>query len=95
MRFCIDCGKAVAIFDNSAADLCIKCANLEATTKIAKKTNTIDLNSATFSTENGKLILQSKEGWLLWSGNIDGPHSFQAITEKATRILHIRKKRKK
>ncbi len=94
MKFCTSCGKAVSIFDTTDVELCRKCSVKENQTVVPGNANNIDLNGATFSAENGKLLLKSKEGWLLWSGSANELHSFQAISEKAKRILKIRRKKK-
>ncbi len=93
MKFCIKCGKTVSVLNDSASDLCTNCSDKK--TEKAGDSKNSDLNSATFSTENGKLILKSKEGWLLWSGAANEIHSFHKITEKAERILNIRNKHRK
>ena len=93
MKFCTSCGKAVSIFDTTDVELCRNCSIKESSIAAPKNTNNNDLSGATFSAKNGKLFLKSKEGWLLWSGSANELHSFQAISEKAKRILKIRRKR--
>lgn len=52
------------------------------------------LDAATLSVKNGRIILESPEGWLLWSGNPADNHSLETILTSATKILKIRKRLK-
>lgn len=54
-----------------------------------------DIFSATLTYVDGKLMLKSKEGWILWSGSAEQEYSLQAIIDRAAPILKIRSKRKK
>jgi len=54
-----------------------------------------DIFSATLSYVDGKIMLKSKEGWILWSGSAAQEHSLQTIIDRAAPILKIRSKRKK
>lgn len=61
----------------------------------SKSEQSPDIFSATFSYVDGKIMLKSEEGWILWSGSADQEHSLQTIIDRAAPILKIRSKRKK
>jgi len=94
MRFCTTCGKTISILNDSGADLCQSCKTPapKSSPHNEPPPNTVDLSSTKLSVKNGKLILESEEGWLLWSGDKLQQHSMGTITERASRILKIRKR---
>lgn len=98
MRFCSGCGKTISILNNSDAEFCPDCVpenKLKTTVPKQKAENGSDLDSTTFSIKDGKLVLESDEGWLLWSGDLRQQHSFETIKDRASRILKIRRRQKK
>ena len=97
MKFCQQCGQTLSILTNSSNEYCEKCtpAPVESPPVDDKTEQPPDIYSATFSCVDGKIMLKSKEGWILWSGNADHEHSLQNIIDRAVPILKIRSKRKK
>ena len=60
------------------------------------ETDVADLLGETVITyENGKIILRSKEGWLLWSAAGETQTELKTVLKTAKFIYEIRKKRKK
>lgn len=97
MKFCEECGKTFSILDRSEKNCCSDCTGsshkIESTT--VKNSDRIEgLSSSTISVDNNRISLHSKEGWLLWSGDIGESHAMEAITRRAMKILKIRQKRK-
>jgi len=96
MKFCIQCGKTVAIFSNSDRELCPDCDKRKAVNEdrpAAAKNDSADLLAATLSIKDGKIFLESREGMLLWSGTGGQPHTLKTILDRASRILAIRQRR--
>lgn len=94
MKFCRQCGQALAILDRSILALCPACT-LESQKKKAVVVGNTDSSAdivayATISVRDGKIVIESKEGWLLWSGSDKTGHSLQQILDRASRILKIR-----
>jgi hypothetical protein len=98
MRFCRQCGRTLAILNDSKAEYCNDCIadTAAGAPRAAQETpRHLELLSATLSVKDGKIVLESQEGWLLWSGQDDKPHSFKLIVDQAAHILKIRKRKHK
>jgi hypothetical protein len=98
MKFCRQCGRTLAILQDSSSHYCKSCTaagldNLQQSSPPAKADD--DILAAQLSIKNGKIVLESKEGWLLWSGSDTASYSLQAIIDRAAPILKIRKRRVK
>ena len=98
MKFCRQCGRTLAILQESSNDYCKSCTatgldNMQTSPPTVKEDD--DILAAHLSVKNGKIVLESKEGWLLWSGSDTASHSLQAIFERAAPILKIRRRRVK
>lgn len=98
MKFCRQCGRTLAILQDSSSHYCKSCTvagrdNAQPSSPPAKADD--DILAAHLSLKNGKIVLESKEGWLLWSGSDTASHSLQAILDRAAPILKIRKRRVK
>lgn len=97
MKFCQQCGQTLSILTNTNSDYCTEC------TARPEKPPTANVNveqppdifSAIFACADGKILLKSKEGWILWSGSAENEHSLKTIIDRADAILKIRSKRKK
>ncbi len=99
MQFCKQCGTPIAILHDKEAIFCPACASASKTPQTRKNENALSLNLTeisgfTFTTENNKILLKSKEGWLLWSGESTTPHNLETILSKAVKIHRIRKRQK-
>jgi len=97
MKFCRQCGKTVAIFNNSDRELCLDCDARKAVKEdrpAAEKKDSADLLAASLSIKDGKIVLESREGMLLWSGSGGQPHTLKTILDRASRILTIRQRRR-
>ncbi|MEE4243296.1 MAG: hypothetical protein V2I36_17675 [Desulfopila sp.] len=95
MKFCRNCGRTIALLQDSSTEYCEKCASAaQDNTLSSSQAVEADRNilSAFLSVKNGKIVLESEEGWLLWSGSDSVPHSLPAILERATHIFNIRKR---
>ena len=102
MRFCKDCGTVLNLFGNREKELCSACIQHKKEAEIVhipiKVDNISDitiLGETTLSVENGKMILRSKEGWELWSGNQDTTIELKTVFARAKRIYEIRLRRQK
>jgi len=97
MRFCSGCGKTISILNDSDAELCKTCRPGNSTVLPTQQNSGVcsDLLSTTIRVEDGKILLESREGWLLWSGDCTAKHTFESMTSRAGRILTIRNKQKK
>ena len=106
VKFCTSCGSALEFFEFLDGELCSSClknrqSDKEANPSIAvpeengKHESLADMEKAVLSFENGKLILKSPEGWILWSGPANEKHQIKTVLGRARQILKIRKKRKK
>jgi len=97
MKFCLKCGRTLAILEQTGDQFCEKCrAASTVDAPAAVEENGIQqLLTATLSLKKGRLVLESTEGWLLWSGADDQPHSLQSIVDRAGKILKIQKRQKK
>ncbi len=97
MQFCKQCGTPIAILHDKDAIFCTTCAPAGKTTRPQKNENNVFadlafLSDCTLSVENNKVLLTSKEGWLLWSGNSSSTHNLQILLKKAAKIYGIRKR---
>ncbi len=98
MKFCRQCGRTLAILQDSSSNYCTSCTAVGRNQTEPSPPTTpadSDIPAAHLSVKNGKIVLESKEGWLLWSGSDTSSHSLQAILERAAAILKIRKRRVK
>jgi len=102
MRFCKDCGTVLNLFGNREKELCSACIQhkkeaeiVHIPVKVEKKSDTNILDETTLSVENGKMILRSKEGWELWSGNQNSTIELKTVLARAKRIYEIRLRRQK
>ncbi len=97
MKFCRQCGKTVAIFDDSGSELCPVCAAEKTAAKDrfeAEMIGPANLLDATVCIKDDTIILESREGLLLWSGGGDRRHSLKTMLDRASKILAIRKKKR-
>ncbi len=99
MKFCKDCGGVLNLFENNTSELCSSCVQhkKQPLSKVHKPiTDNNDLLGETvFTYENGKIILRSKEGWLLWSASGEAETEMKTVLKTARFIYEVRKKRKK
>lgn len=104
MRFCDECGQVLNLFEDNGTELCPSCTNrkriaecrLVSKQNPERKSSGFDILSETvLSTENGRIILRSKEGWELWSGPLNTTTELATILSRAKRIYQIRLKRQK
>jgi len=98
MKFCRQCGQTLPLLENLKEEYCSQCTiaraeQLSTEDTTVKKEENPDIFSTTLSCKDGKIMLTSKEGWLLWSGAKDEQHSLQQILDRSTSILKIRQKR--
>lgn len=98
MKFCTECGRTLSILNEHNGDICSKCAP-KVSIKQTKSPDNQDIlkniGTAVLSIKKGKIVLESEEGWLLWSGETIQNYTLQTILDKANRILKIRKRQKK
>jgi hypothetical protein len=99
MKFCKDCGNALNLFETHDEEVCYTCLRKglqeEKPAPVQETGNGALLLDALFSHEDGKLVLRSPEGWILWSAPDSETHSLGTIQMRAKRIHEIRKKRQK
>ena len=102
MRFCKDCGTVLNLFGNREKELCSACIQhkkeaevVHIPVKVEKTEEASILSDATMSCENSKIVLRSKEGWELWSANLNSTTELQTIIKRAKRIYEIRLRRQK
>lgn len=102
MRFCKDCGTVLDIFSNREKELCSACIQhkkeaeiVHVPIKVESNTDSSVLDDTTLSVEKGKIILRSKEGWELWSGNQENTIELRTILARAKKIYEIRLRRQK
>ena len=100
MKFCRRCGKSLPLFANRQEEDCPQCTqatashqSLEDTTANTRENS--EIFSATLSCRDGRIMLTSKEGWLLWSGAEHETHTLQHMLDRSAAILAIRQKRRK
>ncbi len=99
MEFCKECGGALILFENNNSGLCSSC-NLHYKKGVSKASESARGNAdlpgdAVFTYEDGKILLRSKEGWLLWSASAEKQTELNTVLKSAKLIYEIRKKRKK
>jgi len=98
MKFCSKCGSTLSILNDHSGDLCQRCAPPSPSKQVDSRVIDHDfeaIGSATLSVKDGKIMLESKEGWLLWSGAAPQAHTLKTILDRANLILKIRKRQKK
>lgn len=102
MRFCNDCGTVLNLFGSNERELCSACVQQQKKLNPPpEKAKEVDKNAAAYdllgeailSFKNEKMVLQSKEGWELWSGPIVDKPNLQSILKRAATIYRIRLKR--
>lgn len=97
MKFCRQCGKTVAIFNDSDLELCSGCTpekSGKSDRSALEKKCFEDLLTATVRISDGKILLESEGGVLLWSGAGDRSHPLESILDRGSRILAIRRKKR-
>jgi hypothetical protein len=99
MKFCKTCGNALNLFETHDEEVCYACLKKglkeEKPPHVQETGNGALLSNALFSHEEGKLVLRSPEGWILWSAPDSETHSLGSIQIRAKRIHEIRRKRQK
>jgi hypothetical protein len=99
MQFCKDCGGVLNLFGNNSTGLCSSCIQHKKEPVLTPAKATPDfydlLSEAIITVEKGKIILQSKEGWQLWSATSESKTTLQSILKSAELIYNIRNKRNK
>ena len=105
MKFCTSCGSALEFFEFLDGELCSNCLKNKESGKQADPSpplsapspqeNFTDMEDVVLAFEDGKLVLKSSEGWVLWSGPASERHKMKTILKRARQILKIRKKRRK
>ena len=98
MQFCKQCGIPISVLQDTTLDLCITCASEVKQNTLGERKditgNSNILPNATIEVKDDKILLQSKEGWLLWSGDIASSHKLETLLQKAAKIYRIRKRKK-
>lgn len=99
MKFCKDCGGVLNLFGDNSSELCSSCVQRN-TKPLATVPEPVPdskdlLGEAVLAYENGKILLRSKEGWLLWSASGETQTELAAVLKAARLIYEIRQKRKK
>lgn len=95
MKFCQRCGQTLSVLEEPDQQLCEPCFSAPEPITPVQEEDADDINTAVLSQVDGKIVLKSKKGWLLWSGNAEEQHSLQQILKRAAHILKVRSKRKK
>ena len=99
MKFCKDCGGVLNLFGNNTSELCSSCiqhSKQQAAKTSEPATDSHELLAETVLTyKNGKILLHSKEGWLLWSASGETETELKTMLKTAKLIYKIRKKRQK
>jgi hypothetical protein len=100
MIFCKVCGEALNLFETRDEEVCYTCLRKgiqqEPPAPVVRETGNADfLAEVLLGHEDGKLVVRSPEGWILWSAPDSETHSLGAILARAGRIHEIRKKRRK
>jgi hypothetical protein len=100
MIFCKECGGALNLFQIHDEEVCYTCLRKgikqeqkAAPARVAEEDD--PLLTAAVSHEDGKIVLRSPEGWILWSCPDSEAHSLTSIISRARRIHQIRSKRQK
>ncbi len=100
MEFCKDCGGVLNLFGKNSSGLCSSCIQHAKSLAPAPEPEppasqeTDILLEAVIACHNGKITIQSKEGWQLWSGPADKETSMAEIIKSARLIYKIRSRRK-
>lgn len=82
MRFCSTCGKTIAILNDTDDQFCQNCSPAKKPEKAQPTSNPATLDEfgdTIISVRGNRLILESPEGWLLWSGSIESNHNLHEI----------------
>ncbi len=98
MKFCANCKKTLILFEFHEDGLCNNCLTLRKEKvkpiKANPKQDYLDLSDCILSCENGKVILSTSEGLILWSSPVEEKNKLGNILDRAQRILKIRSKRR-
>ncbi len=99
MQFCKQCGTPIAVIHDKDAIFCPACISASKKPQTQKNEKSLfpdlaTLSGSTLTSENNKIQLRSKEGWLLWSGDCNTPHSLETLIPKAVKIYRIRRQQK-
>ncbi len=99
MIFCKVCGEALNLFATHDEEVCYSCLKKgippERSAVVRVKEKQDLLADAVLSHEEGKLVLRSAEGWVLWSAPDQTSYGLETILTRARRICEIRNKRRK
>lgn len=108
MQFCSDCGAILNLFEFATRELCTDCFQKQAPPKTEVPAPPVEPiaptgvcnctklpETATLLQSDGKIIITSVEGWILWSGPIDQHHQLQTVLKRAGQIYAIRSRSKK
>jgi len=99
MIFCKVCGGALNLFETHNEEVCYSCLKKgikeQEPAPVRKKKADDPLVEALLGHEEGKLVLRSAEGWILWSAPDNEKYKLDAILARARRICEIRNKRRK
>lgn len=108
MQFCAECGAILNLFEFATRELCTDCFQKQAPAKTetpppppapvipAGVCNCTKLpENVNLLLSDGKIVIRSEEGWILWSGSIDQPHQLQMALKRAGKIYAIRSRSKK
>ena len=99
MKFCKACGQALNLFETQDEDICHSCLKKkiekEKPAPVREKGEAPPLGEMFLGYEEGKLVLRSPEGWVLWSGPDTETYRMEDILIRARKICEIRNKRKK
>jgi hypothetical protein len=99
MIFCKVCGGALNLFETHNEEVCYSCLKKgikqEKPPPLREKEDEDPLANASLEHEEGKFVLRSAEGWVLWSAPDTEVYRLDAILARARRICEIRNKRRK
>ncbi len=99
MIFCKICGGALNLFETKDEEVCYSCLKKgieqEKPVPTREKEKEDPLSEALLGYEEGKLVLRSVEGWVLWSAPDTEAYKIEDILSRARRICEIRNKRRK
>lgn len=107
VQFCKDCGGVLNLFGKNERDLCSSCVQSRKKQDLPPEPPSTPpsssgdpdlqelLKESMLVIENGRVVLRSKEGWELWSGNNGSSIEMKSLMARAGRIYKIRLKRQK
>jgi len=99
MIFCKVCGGALNLFETHDEEVCYACLKKGITKQKPAPVRQEDeedlLANAYLGHEEGKFVLRSQEGWVLWSAPDSETYRLEVILARARRICEIRKKSRK